>query len=74
MHGQLPHNLDKKLVDIEQSYRWLKSGDIKGETESTIVAAQDQAISTNYLRIKFWSKKLRVNAGYVSNMKKLLTS
>jgi len=49
MHGQFPRNLDEKLVDIEQSYRWLKSGDIKGETESTIVAAQDQAI----LRIKF---------------------
>ena len=41
MHGQLSCNLDEKLVDIEQSYRWLKSGDIKGETESTIVAAQD---------------------------------
>ena len=54
MHGQLPRNLDEKLVDIEQSYRWLKSGDIKGETESTIVAAQDQAISSNsFLRIKF---------------------
>jgi len=26
------------------------------------------------LRIKFWSNKLRVNAGYVSNMKKLLTT
>ena len=39
MHGQLPRNLDEKLVDIKQSYRWLKSGDIKGETESTIVAA-----------------------------------
>jgi hypothetical protein len=32
---QLPHNLDEKLVDIEESYRWLKSGDIKGETESS---------------------------------------
>jgi hypothetical protein len=52
MHGQLPRNLDEKLVDIEQSYRWLKSGDIKGETESTIVAAQDQAISTNYFKNK----------------------
>ena len=29
MHGQFPRNLDEKLVDIEQSYRWLKSGDIK---------------------------------------------
>ena len=50
MHGQLPRSLFEKLVDIEQSYRWLKYGDIKGETESTIVAAQDQAISTNYFK------------------------
>jgi len=37
MNGQLPRNLDEKLVDTEQSYHWLKSGDIEGETESTIV-------------------------------------
>ena len=52
-HGQLPRSLDEKLVDIEQSYRWLKYGDIKGETESTIVAAQDEAIRTNYFKKKF---------------------
>jgi hypothetical protein len=52
MHGQLPHNLDKKLVEIEQSYRWLKSYYIKGETQSTIVAAQDQVISRNYFKNK----------------------
>ena len=74
MHGQFPRNLEEKLVDIEQSYRWLKSGDIKGETESKIVAAQDQAISTNYFKNKILSKKLRVNAGYVSNIKNLLTT
>jgi len=28
MRGQLPRSLDEKLVDIEQSYRWLKYGDI----------------------------------------------
>ena len=50
IRGQLPRNLDEKLVDIEQPYRWLKSGEIKGETESTIVAAQDQEISTNYFK------------------------
>jgi len=44
--------IDEKLVDIEQSYRWLKSGDIKGETESTTVAAEDKAFSTNYFRTK----------------------
>jgi hypothetical protein len=52
MHGQFPRSLGEKLVDKEQSYQWLKFGDIKGETESTIVAAQDQAICTNYFKRK----------------------
>jgi hypothetical protein len=52
MHGQFPRRLDKKLVDKEQSNWRLKFGDIKGETESTIVAAQDQAVSTNYFKRK----------------------
>ena len=39
-------------MDIEQSYRWLKSEDIKGETESPIVTAQDRAISTNSFKNK----------------------
>jgi len=43
-------------VDIEQSYRWLKYGDIKGEAER-IVAAQDQAIGTNYFKIKSLKKE-----------------
>jgi hypothetical protein len=34
-------------VDNKQSYLQLKSGDIKGETESTTATAQDQAIGTN---------------------------
>jgi hypothetical protein len=48
-HGKSPRNLGGKLEDTEKSYRRLKSGDIEGETESTTVAAQDQAISTNCL-------------------------
>ena len=58
MHEQLPRIFDEKLVDIEQSYRWLKSGDIKGETESTIVAAQDQAIITNYFKNKILKQEI----------------
>jgi hypothetical protein len=54
----LPHNLKEKLVDIEQSYHWLTSGNIKGETENTIVAAQDQAISTNYFKNKILKEKI----------------
>jgi len=70
----LPRSLDEKLVDIEQAYRWLKYGEIKGETESTVVAAQDQAISTNYFRNKILKKQIENNACYVNNMKKLLTT
>jgi hypothetical protein len=40
------------LTDKEQSYRWLKFGDIKGETESTIMAAQEQETSTMYFKKK----------------------
>jgi hypothetical protein len=69
----LPHNSDEKLVDIEQSYRWIKSGDIKGEIESTTVAVQDQAISTNYFKNKTFKKKLTASTDYVNNKNKLLT-
>ena len=69
----LAHNIDEKLVDIEHSYRWLKSGDIKGETGSTIVAAQAQAISTNYFKNKILKEEIESN-GYVNNMKKLLST
>jgi len=45
-------------VDIEQSYQWIKSGDIKGETESTTVAAHDQTINTNYFKNNILKEKI----------------
>jgi ribosomal protein S4 len=56
-HGPFLRSLDEKLVDKEQSYLWLKFGDIKRETESTIVAAQDQAISTNCFKRKILERR-----------------
>jgi hypothetical protein len=73
MHRQFPRSLDEKLVDKEQSYRWLKFGDVKGETESTIVTAQDQAVSTNYFMRKVLKEEIEVYADCVKNTKKLLT-
>jgi hypothetical protein len=67
-------SLDEKLVDKEQSYGWLKFGDIKGETEIKIVAAQDCAFSTNYLEKKFERRNLKADADYVKNTKKQLTT
>ena len=74
MHGKLPRNIDEKLVDIEQSYRWLKSGDVKGETESKIVAAQDPAISTKYFKNKILKEETESKCRLCKNMKKLLTT
>ena len=45
-------------MDNKQLYRWLKSGDIKGETGSTIAAAQNQAISTNYFKNKILKEEI----------------
>jgi hypothetical protein len=33
--GQSARSLNEKLVDNEQSYGWLKFGNIKGETRSS---------------------------------------
>jgi hypothetical protein len=45
-------------MHIEQSYRWIKYGDLKGETESTIVEAQDQGISTNYFNNRILKEEI----------------
>jgi hypothetical protein len=39
-------------VENEQPYQWLQFGNIKREMGSKIVAAQDQAMSTNYFKNK----------------------
>jgi hypothetical protein len=72
VHGQFPRSLDEKLVDKEQSYRWMKFGDIKGGTESTVVAAQDQAISTNYFKRKILKEEIESKYRLCKNTKKLL--
>jgi hypothetical protein len=46
------------IIIIIMSYHWLESGNIKGETESTIVAAQDQAFSTNYFKNKILKQEV----------------
>lgn len=48
MHGQFLHHLDKPFVDKNLSLAWLNSPDLKGETESLLIAAQDQALNTKY--------------------------
>ena len=48
MHGQCIRNIERQLIGEEDTFLWLSKGDLKAETESGIVAAQDQAIQTKY--------------------------
>jgi len=52
MHGQYIRNIDRQLISAEDTFLWLSKGDLKAETESEIVAAQDQALQTKYYTIK----------------------
>jgi len=52
MRGQYIRNIDRQLISEEDTFLWLSKGDLKAETESEIVAAQDQAIQTKYYATK----------------------
>ena len=52
MHGQYIRNIDRQPISEEDTFLWLLKGDLKAETESKIVAAQDQALQTKYYAIK----------------------
>jgi dGTP triphosphohydrolase len=41
MHGQYIQNIGKQLISEEDMFLWLTKEDLKAETESEIVAAQD---------------------------------
>jgi len=47
------------IIIIEEQYRLLKSGDIKRETGSSILAAQVQAISTKHFKNKLLKEKFQ---------------
>ena len=53
LHGQYIRNTDG-LVNKEDTSSWLRKGRLKKETEGLIVAAQDQVLSTNAIKVKIY--------------------
>ena len=50
LHGQFFKQIEGEYIDKSVTFSWLKYGHIKSETESLIIAAQDQAIATNIIK------------------------
>ena len=48
MHGQHIRSMDRQLIGGEDTLLWLSRGDLEGETDSEIIAGQDQALQTKY--------------------------
>jgi len=52
MNGQYIRNIDRQLISEEDTFLWLSKVDLNAETESEVVAAQDQALHTKYYTTK----------------------
>ena len=52
MRGKYIRNIDRQFISEEDTFFWLSKGDLKAETESEIVAAQDRALQTEYCATK----------------------
>jgi len=57
MHGQCIRNIDRQLIGEEDTFLWLSKGELKAETESEIVATQDQALQTKYYATKILNRE-----------------
>ena len=52
MHEQYIRNIDRQLISEGDTFLWLSKGDLKAETESEIVAGQNQALQKKYYATK----------------------
>ena len=52
MHEQYIRNIDRQLISEKNTFLWLSKWDLNAQTESEIVAAQDQTLPTKYYATK----------------------
>ena len=55
LHGQ--YFRQTKELRSDECWAWLQNGDLKRETESLIVAAQNQSIRTNLVKAKIFKSQ-----------------
>ena len=74
MHGQYIRNIDRQLISEKDTFLWLLKGDLKAETESEIVAAQDQALQTKYFAIKILNTETDSKCRLANNLTRRQTT
>jgi hypothetical protein len=76
LHGQFQR--DTKDIKTEQSWDWLRLSGLKRETESLLIAAQDQALNTNSIKKSIYktveSDKCRICGQFVENVTHLISA
>ena len=57
MRGQYIRGTDGQLISEENTFLWVSRRDLKGETETEGIAAQDQALQTKYQATKIFTNR-----------------
>jgi hypothetical protein len=68
VHGEYITGAGGQLMSEEDTFLWLSRVDLKSETKSEIIAAQDRLLQTKYLATKYYKRKQIAKADYVNNL------
>jgi Ni,Fe-hydrogenase III component G len=68
MHGQYIRNIDRQVISEEDTFLWLSKGNLKAETESEIVAAQDKTLQTKYYATKILNTETESKCRLANNL------
>jgi hypothetical protein len=58
IHVHYIRNMARQIISEEDTFLWLSKGDLKAETVSEIVAAQDQVLQTKYYATKILNTEI----------------
>eukprot|EP00112_Aurelia_sp_Birch-Aquarium-sp1_P003300 Seg1367.7 transcript_id=Seg1367.7/GoldUCD/mRNA.D3Y31 product="Retrovirus-related Pol polyprotein from type-1 retrotransposable element R2" pseudo=true protein_id=Seg1367.7/GoldUCD/D3Y31 len=75
LHGQFAKDTD--AIKTNESFNWLCKGELKRETESLILAAQEQALNTNSIKARIYrlqeNDKCRLCGAAVENVTHIIS-
>ena len=58
------------VLNEKDTFLWLLRGDLRGETESEMTAAHDEALQTNSMRQKYYKQKEKANGDNINSLMK----